>query len=490
MSNAAQATDEPAKRPPVSRRRIAVNFLALAGTNVFGLLVTILISVYVRRAMGPDAIGQVSWAMAAVAYLTVLVSPGLTFVGQRGLAQSPEKSQPVIALVLTLQTLLACAVYAFILVAASLEPRGPVVSVLLAIQGVTLFVTAWNTGWALQAHERMVAPSLAALAFNILQLPALLLLVHGPDDLAMYAALTVVAAFGSVVFNLLYLARRGILRPLRLRPTLEGTRAMLREAWPLALTQAALLMIGNSGILLLGFTHGDDAVGQFASAYRLMLVANVITAALWNAYFPAFVRAQSNPAQTVRLSREYLGLLVCMGLPTAALGWVFGRHVVELLYGPAFAPAGYYFEWLCLAIGFNFVNYGVISGLVPWGRGGLQLGMTAAAAALNLVVTAVAVPLYGPWGAVAAIFSSEILGLALGIAIRYRLRLFWHPLLPAVLPPLVCSAAAAAVLVMLPRSLDRLWWLQLIAAALVLGLCLLLVERQALQQAWRAFRSR
>jgi O-antigen/teichoic acid export membrane protein len=490
MSNAAQATDEPAKRPPVSRRRIAVNFLALAGTNVFGLLVTILISVYVRRAMGPDAIGQVSWAMAAVAYLTVLVSPGLTFVGQRGLAQSPEKSQPVIALVLTLQTLLACAVYAFILVAASLEPRGSVVSVLLAIQGVTLFVTAWNTGWALQAHERMVAPSLAALAFNILQLPALLLLVHGPDDLAMYAALTVVGAFGSVVFNLLYLARRGILRPLRLRPTLEGTRAMLREAWPLALTQAALLMIGNSGILLLGFTHGDDAVGQFASAYRLMLVANVITAALWNAYFPAFVRAQSNPAQTVRLSREYLGLLVCTGLPTAALGWVFGRHVVELLYGPAFAPAGYYFEWLCLAIGFNFVNYGVISGLVPWGRGGLQLGMTAAAAALNLVVTAVAVPLYGPWGAVAAIFSSEILGLALGIAIRYRLRLFWHPLLPAVLPPLVCSAAAAAVLVMLPRSLDRLWWLQLIAAALVLGLCLLSVERQALQQAWRAFRSR
>ena len=367
MSNAAQATDEPAERPPVSRRRIAVNFLALAGTNVVGLLVTILISIYVRRAMGPDAIGQVSWAVAAVAYLTVLVSPGLTFVGQRGLAQSPEKSQSVIALVLTLQTLLACAVYAFVLVAASLEPRGPVVSVLLAIQGVTLFVTAWNTGWALQAHERMVAPSLAALAFNILQLPALLLLVHGPDDLAMYAALTVVAAFGSVVFNLLYLARRGILRPLRLRPTLEGTRAMLREAWPLALTQAALLMIANSGILLLGFTHGDDAVGQFASAYRLMLVANVITAALWNAYFPAFVRAQSNPTQTIRLSREYLSLLACMGLPTAALGWVFGRHVVELLYGPAFAPAGHYFEWLCLAIGFNFVNYGVIWAWSPGG---------------------------------------------------------------------------------------------------------------------------
>ncbi len=474
----------------MSRRRIAVNFLTLAGTNVFGLIVTIMISVYVRRAMGPEAIGQVSWAMAAVAYLTVLVSPGLSFVGQRGLARAPETSESVIALVLTLQTLLACVVYAFVLVAASLEPRGPVVSVLLVIQGATLFVTAWNTGWALQAHERMVAPSIAALTFNVLQLPALMLLVHGPDDLTLYAALVVAFAFGSVLFNIGYLARRGIVRPLQLRPTLAGARGLLREAWPLALTQAALLVIANSSVLLLGFTHGDDAVGQFASAYRLMLVANVVTAALWNAYFPAFVRTEHSPDHAVRLSREYLGLLAWMGLPTAALGWLFGRHVVELLYGPAFAPAGHYFEWLCLAIGFNFLNYGVVSALVPWGRGDLQLGMTAAAAALNLAVTAVAVPLYGAWGAVAAVFASEMLGLTLGIVVRRRLGVFWHPILPAILPPLLSSAAAVAVLVALPRTLDRFWWLQLGGAALLVGLCMLVLERQRLLYAWQAFRSR
>jgi O-antigen/teichoic acid export membrane protein len=490
MNSAGPAPRESADRLSVSRRRIAVNFLTLAGTNVFGLLVTVLISVYVRRAMGPEAIGQVSWAMAAIAYLTALVSPGLTFVGQRELAQSPERSQSLIALVLSLQTLLACIVYAFVLVAASFEPRGAVVSTLLAIQGVTLFVTAWNTGWALQAHERMVAPSLAALAFNILQLPALMLLVHGPDDLTLYAVLVVAFAFGSVFFNILYLARRGILHPFRLRPTLAGAHGLVREAWPLALTQAALLVIANSGALLLGFTHGDDAVGQFVSAYRLMLVANVVTAALWNAYFPAFVRAEKRPEQAVPLSREYLGLLVWMGLPTAALGWALGRHVVELLYGAAFAPAGRYFEWLCLAIALNFINYGVISPLVPWGRGGLQLRMTASAAALNLLVTAVAVPLYGPWGAVAAIFASEIVGLILGIIVRRRLRLFWHPVLPAILPAFACSSAVAMVLLALPHSLDRLWWLQLAIAAVLIGLCMLAVERHTVCHAWRTFRSR
>jgi len=282
--------------------------------------------------------------MAVMAHLSARVSPGLAFVGQRALAQSPERAGSLAALVLTLQTLLACAVYALVLVIAALEPRGPVVSLLLAIQGVTLFFTAWNTTWVLQAHERMVVPSLAALAFNVLQLPALMLLVHDPDDLTLYAALTVAFAFGSVAFNVWYLAHRRILRPTGMRPTLVGCRGALREAWPLELVQAAVLVIANSGTVMLGLTDGDDAVGQFASTYRLMLVAAVITSALWNACFPAFVRALDRPEEAMRLSREYLGLLAWMGLPMAALGWALGRHVVELLYGPAFAPAGLYFE--------------------------------------------------------------------------------------------------------------------------------------------------
>lgn len=490
MSDIAQPDDEAAARAPPSRRRIAANFLTLAGTSVLGLVITILISIYVRRILGPAAIGQVSWAMAAVGYLTVLVSPGLATVGQRELARAPEKSERILALVLTLQTLLAALVYGLVLAVAAYDPRGPIVSVLLAIQGLTLFLTAWNTGWVLQAHERMVAPSLMALAFNTLQLPALVLLVHAPDDVVLYAALALPFTFAGLVYNFWYLARRGLVRPLRMRPTLAGARRMLREAWPLALAQASVLVMLNSGTLILGFTDSDEAVGQFASAYRLMLVATVITASLWNAYFPAFARSHDRPVEARALSREYLGLLSWMGLPIAALGWALGRHVVELLYGPAFAPSGQYFEWLCLTIGLTFLNYGLVATLVPWGRGDLQLKITASAALLNLTVNALAVPFYGPWGAVAATLASELLVVLLGLAVRRRLRLFWHPVLPVIAPPLFCSAAVAAGLAALPASLDRLWWAQLVAGTAVLGACLIIFEGRALLALWRTLRSR
>src|SRR5947209_7609736 len=80
--NAAMATVADADRSaaePVrpSRQRIAANFLTLTGTGLCGLLVTIVVSAYVRRALGPAAIGQLSWAVAAVSYLTVFANPGL-----------------------------------------------------------------------------------------------------------------------------------------------------------------------------------------------------------------------------------------------------------------------------------------------------------------------------------------------------------------------------------------------------------------------------
>ena len=105
-------------------------------------------------------------------------------------------------------------------------------------------------------------------------------------------------------------------------------------------------------------------------------------------------------------------------------------------------------------------------------------------------MTAIAVPIYGAWGAVAAIFVSELLVLALGILTRRSVCLFWHPILPTILPPLVTSISAVAILAALPRGLDHLWGLELGGAALIVGLCMLVLKRQRLRHAWHAFRSR
>lgn len=269
---------------PPDRRRIATNFVTLAATGSLGLVMTLLVSIYVRRVLGPTAMGQVSWSLAVIGYLAMFVNPGLTTIGQRELARDRSRGNELLALVLTLQTALSAVVYGLLVVFAAFELRGPSVSVLLLIQGLSLFLTAWNSGWVLQAHERMVAPSIAALVINSLQVPVLLLFVHSPADTNLYAFLALPFTLSGVVFNFWYLIRLGAVRWVRLRPTFSASRMLLRGAWPLALAQAAVVIVQSSGIIILGFTNGDNAVGQYATAYRLMMVASLGTAALWNAF--------------------------------------------------------------------------------------------------------------------------------------------------------------------------------------------------------------
>jgi O-antigen/teichoic acid export membrane protein len=474
------------------RRRVAVNFLTMVSTSGLALLINLLISIYIRRVLGPEAIGQVSWSLALVGYLAILVNPGLTTVGQRELAKAPAGGEKLIAVVVTIQTMLAMIVYGLVVAIAALGLRGETVSILLLIQSITFVLSAVDIGWVLQAHERMAATNIALVVLNALQLPVLFWLIHGPQDIYVYAIATLPFMLAGAAYNLWYIGRHRLARLGALRPTLVGASAVLREAWPLALSQGSILIYTNSDILILGFTDSDDAVGQYASAYKLMLISGAIAAALWNAYFPSLART-SDPAAATSLSREYLAILAWIGLPIAALGWACGRHVVQLLYGARYLQCGLYFEWLCLNIAILFVNYGVVAVLVPWGRSTHYFKITAAAALTNLLLNAVAIPRYGPWGAVATTIAAEFVVLGLGLMYRRRLGIHWHPLLPIVTPPLLCSAAVALTIAALPRSLDHWWWLELAVGTTVLGGCLLAFEsrfRQAFQATVRRYQIR
>ena len=64
-------------------------------------------------------------------------------------------------------------------------------------------------------------------------------------------------------------------------------------------------------------------------------------------------------------------------------------------------------------------------------------------------------------------------------------RLRWHPVLPIVTPPLLCSAVVALTITALPRALDHWWWLELAVGTAVPVGCMLAFESR-FRHAFRA----
>lgn len=483
-----QITLTPLVHEPHNRRRVATNFLAMTVSSGLGLLVGVFATIYSRRVLGPEVIGQVNWNLAVLAYLALIASPGLQIIGQRQVAKDPARAVRLTSLVLSMQALFALAAYAVVAVLAALDLRGQQVSALLLLQGINLFITGCNVGWVLQAHERMVAPAVVALITNVLQVPALIALVHGPDDVFIYVLYTMPFSLIAAAYNFWYLGRRGLVRLDQLRPTLAGAKDILRESWPLALSQGATLLYYNCDAIILGFTSGDASVGLYTTAYRLMLMSSIISGAMWNAYFPILARAQAEAHQATRITGEFITLLAWMGLPLAALGWASGRHVIDLMFGARFAESGLYFEWLCLNVGLIFVNIGIGLPLLTWGFQKTQFKIVAAAGVVNLALNLVLIPIYGAWGAVGTTLGAETMVLVLTIVARRRIGIGWNPLFPMIAAPLLCSLAVALVIKMLPKSLDPYWWLELAVGIAALGACLFVFERRIFRTALQLLR--
>src|SRR5262249_19240350 len=198
-----------------------------------------------------------------------------------------KRSASMASLVIGLQMVFALVAFGVVVAIALLDPRSGRSSTLLMVQGLAVLINAGNLAWVLQAHQRMAGPAIASLVLNLMQLPALLPLVHEPSDVVVFAALTLPFSAALIVYNVFYLRHHGILRLGDLRPRLASAGTLLAQAWPLALSQAAVLLIYNCGAIMLGFTHDDDEGGLYTTAYKLMFLSTRVSRPLIAPFLPS-----------------------------------------------------------------------------------------------------------------------------------------------------------------------------------------------------------
>jgi O-antigen/teichoic acid export membrane protein len=275
-------------------------------------------------------------------------------------------------------------------------------------------------------------------------------------------------------FILHYSLKQGLINLHSLRPTLASGLNLVNNAFPIALSQLAVLIYYNSDAVFLGFTHGAKVVGLYSTAYSLMLAPGILGHAMSNAYFPSLSRAINSSEEARRVSGELLRALMWMGFPLAFLGWAVGRNLIVLLFGQQFAQAGLLFEWLSINTALIFFNIGLVEPLIAWNGQKSALKCTIAGAITNLLANLILIPRFGPSGAVVASILAELV--VMGTAISVRRHFF-----PAawVHPFLVVFMISVPTALFVRWMTTQTWWI----VGLVIGLTIycagaLLFERQ------------
>jgi O-antigen/teichoic acid export membrane protein len=162
-------------------------------------------------------------------------------------------------------------------------------------------------------------------------------------------------------------------------------------------------------ILLLSFLGGEDAVGVYSAAFKLIVMWFVIPDSYMRAVFPVLSQTHiSSPEDFHRLVERSVKYLLALALPLGIGMAVVADKIIYLIYGPDFAPSIPVLRWLSLLLVPIFLNEVLWRVLIARDRQHLCLRAVIAGTVTKGGVSLATVPFISYMGTVLAVFFTQV----------------------------------------------------------------------------------
>ncbi|MET1011295.1 MAG: flippase [Actinomycetota bacterium] len=441
--------------PPSAGRVLVSNTVwraaAFGARAVGGVVVTVLVA----RTLGPHDFGRFQFALALTLLLSFVVMLGLPKLLVRELARDRDGAVTRIDSAL------------FICLVAGGVVGGPLLGVgwlagadmsLLLMAGLTMIADSMarivmSLFWAVERMRyEAVAVGIQESAFVTFTL--LVLAADGGVEGVMLAYLTS-RAVGFVVAWVI--AATKLSCPTRPRRHAGVVRPMLKATVPFAIDDGLSLAYVRIDAVLLGVLKGPTAVGLYQSATNLVLYLNVLPRMLNMSMYPQMSRAwPDNPLALRHLRDASLRLLGAVAIPITVGSFLLAPEIFGTLYGPKFEPAVRFYQLLVLVIPLRILGNTLGTAITSVDRQAQRAFIVGVAAALNLGLNLILIPMWSIDGAVVATLVTES-WVFLAYAVLLRRALGPSHLLSAVAAPsLACVPLALVVTALSPAPLALL----------------------------------
>ena len=412
-------------------------------------------TVLVARTLGPHDFGRFQFALALTLLLSFVVMLGLPKLLVRELARDPDGAVTRIDSAL------------FICLVAGGVVGGPLLGIgwlagadmsLLLMAGLTMIADSMarivmSLFWAVERMRyEAVAVGIQESAFVAFTL--LVLAADGGVEGVMLAYLTS-RAVGFVVAWVI--AATKLSCPTRPRRHAGVVRPMLKATVPFAIDDGLSLAYVRIDAVLLGVFKGPTAVGLYQSATNLVLYLNVLPRMLNMSMYPQMSRAWPDHPLALRHLRDAsLRLLGAVAIPITVGSFLLAPEIFGTLYGPKFEPAVRFYQLLVLVIPLRILGNTLGTAITSVDRQAQRAFIVGVAAALNLGLNLILIPMWSIDGAVVATLVTES-WVFLAYAVLLRRALGPSHLFSAVAAPsLACVPLALAVTALSPAPLALL----------------------------------
>lgn len=405
--------------------KLGGNIVCLYAMQGLNYLLPLAVLPYLLRVLGPRGYGGIAFAQSLMAYAVILTDFGFTFSATRAVSlarDDPHELSRIFWTTLAAKGVLLLVACSTVLTLVLVFPTPRTHQAVIGVCGLAVVGAVLLPKWYFQGLERMPAMAGIQALSNLLVLAPVFVLVRGPGDELLAAAILSVPTLLAGISCLLsvgYIAPIGFYRP----AWSDITRA-LADSRDLFVSSAATSAYVTSNAFILGLVCGDSAVALYSLANKVALAAFGCLSPVVQAVFP---RASLLFGRSLRDAKPFVRRIAALLIATAALIstvlFMFAEPIVGLLAGTQYGGAVSVLRVMAL-LPLALAAATVLAQLVM-----INLGLARnlsriylSMGALNLLLLPLLAVRLGALGGAISLLSVEILGPVLMVGVIRRTR--------------------------------------------------------------------
>lgn len=404
------------------RAKLLNNVSWLLFDKIIRIIGSLFIGVWIARYLGPEDYGVLNYAMAYVALFALLVNLGLDQIVIREIVKHGRMVSYYLGTAFFLKLIGALTAMLLIIVSAHFSESSSQVNLVIIIIGCMLLFQSLDvidffyqakvlSKYVVMARtSAFVLSSLINIYFIVYEYSVIYFAIANVAN-ALFSACFLVAVFKWTGNHIL-----------EWRFSIKIAKQLLLYCWPLALSMFLISIHTKVDQVMIGSMLNHEQVGIYSVAVKLSEFWIFVPGIMVSTLMPYFIqlRESDNEMYNHRLMQLY-SIMFWMGVFVGVITIVFGRDIIGLLFGAAYADA---YAALALNIWSGvFISQGIARGIwmISENLQKYRLYNNLIAVTLNIIINLALIPMLGITGAAIATLLTQAFG-------TWVFSLLWRPL--------------------------------------------------------------
>lgn len=322
-----------------SRHKIVMgNIVSLWILQWVGYVFPLIVLPYVLPIIWVENFGKISFALAFVAFFTLIVNYGFNLTATKDISKNRHDKN-------IYSSIFHSVLYAKIVLFLVSAVFYYTIIFLFSFENILLYhiVFLWVFAevlfpvWMFQWMEKMKYITVINVIVKILMLGAIFLTIHERSDYLWYPIIFSAGSFLSGCIGYIFAIK---IFQIRFELPSKKVCTVLREGWPIFISGIFSSLYTSAIPFFLGLVSSPVIVGYYSAADKIIKAVQSLISPITQSVYPVIAtKLEKWPAETLRyISKVTGGILIFTGLASLIL-FLFSKPIVLLLLGSEYEPS-------------------------------------------------------------------------------------------------------------------------------------------------------